>query len=121
MSEPLPVEWEKDCPFDVSSLHLLEGISGVCLIYEKGTEIENVYIVDRGNLAERMKEDLENEELISSLPQRLHVKYAEVSKEKQYGVELFLINYYGVSADAIEVEPLPFPFNPDDYKVYGLR
>ena len=89
MSEPLPIEEWKDCLFDKDSLDLLEGLSGVCLVYEKGVEIESTYIIDRGNLAERMKEHLENEELISSLPQRLHVKYAEVSKRNSMGLNSF--------------------------------
>ena len=75
MERKIPVKWE-ECAFDTSSLDLLEGLSGVSLVYEKGVEIETAYIIDRGNLAERIKEHLENEELISSLPKGLHVKYA---------------------------------------------
>ena len=122
MAKKIQVEW-KDCAFDESSLEKLQGISGVCLIYEKDmeTEMERAHIIDRGDLTERIKEHLDNEEFFSSLPQGLWIKYAKVPKELQYGAGLFLMWEYGIDADQIEVYPPPFPFNPEDYKVYGVR
>lgn len=93
MSDSLRVEW-KECPFSPSFLHLLEGLSGIYLIWEE--KLKTVLYVGKGDLSECVNNHLTNKEDPGyPIPRnKVSVIYTEVREENQSGVRNFLIEEF---------------------------
>ena len=108
MEKKMPVKW-KECPFDESEAKELQGLRGVYVIWDKN--MEDFYVVGRGNLEERLKYHLNNdEELDFSLPIELHFRYAVVSEEYQHRIENYLIQELKPLKGWTEPDPFPIQY-----------
>lgn len=121
MPETLRVKWER-CPFNPTSLPLIEGLSGVYVIWDPKT-VEIVYI-GKGDLTVCINEHLQDEEVsFYASPLVAEVRYAIIAEEKQAGVEYFLIETYEPRFGEKEpnckewIRTIPLPLKAEEYRL----